>query len=112
MLEVSRSIGDGRFKRCGVSCVPDVMRCTLTDNDRYCMSQSCLFKHMFSYYFFPVVPALKTSETGTQKFHSDDVSFRDPQSQALSPLTPLSLSSQQNNKDLPKEFRMLLKMYR
>lgn len=35
VLEVSRSIGDGRFKRCGVSCVPDVMRCTLTDNDRY-----------------------------------------------------------------------------
>ena len=35
VLEVSRSIGDGRFKRCGVSCVPDVMRCSLTDNDRY-----------------------------------------------------------------------------
>lgn len=35
VLEVSRSIGDGRFKRCGVSCVPDVMRCTITDNDRY-----------------------------------------------------------------------------
>ncbi|KAJ7388205.1 hypothetical protein OS493_039233, partial [Desmophyllum pertusum] len=35
VLEVSRSIGDGRFKRCGVSCVPDVMRCTLTDNDRF-----------------------------------------------------------------------------
>lgn len=34
VLEVSRSIGDGRFKRCGVSCVPDVMRCTITDNDR------------------------------------------------------------------------------
>lgn len=34
VLEVSRSIGDGRFKRCGVTCVPDVMRCTLTDNDR------------------------------------------------------------------------------
>lgn len=35
VLEVSRSIGDGRFKRCGVSCVPDVMRCTITDNDRF-----------------------------------------------------------------------------
>ncbi|PFX19939.1 Integrin-linked kinase-associated serine/threonine phosphatase 2C [Stylophora pistillata] len=35
VLEVSRSIGDGRFKRCGVSCIPDVMRCTLTDNDRF-----------------------------------------------------------------------------
>lgn len=35
VLEVSRSIGDGRFKRCGVSCVPDVMRSTLTDNDRF-----------------------------------------------------------------------------
>ncbi|XP_074625597.1 integrin-linked kinase-associated serine/threonine phosphatase 2C-like [Acropora palmata] len=35
VLEVSRSIGDGRFKRCGVTCVPDVMRCTLTDNDRF-----------------------------------------------------------------------------
>ncbi|XP_068753501.1 integrin-linked kinase-associated serine/threonine phosphatase 2C-like [Montipora capricornis] len=35
VLEVSRSIGDGRFKRCGVTCVPDVMRCTLTENDRF-----------------------------------------------------------------------------
>ena len=39
VLEVSRSIGDGRFKRCGVSCVPDVMRCTITDNDRYYVAQ-------------------------------------------------------------------------
>ena len=47
VLEVSRSIGDGRFKRCGVSCVPDVMRCTLTDNDRYSISQSSLcFEHV------------------------------------------------------------------
>ncbi|EDO39603.1 predicted protein, partial [Nematostella vectensis] len=35
VLEVSRSIGDGRFKRCGVISTPDIMRCTLTDNDRF-----------------------------------------------------------------------------
>ena len=35
ILEVSRSIGDGRFKHCGVSCVPDIKKCQLTDNDRY-----------------------------------------------------------------------------
>ena len=41
VLEVSRSIGDGRFKGCGVTCVPDVMRCTLTDNDRYNVTVFC-----------------------------------------------------------------------
>ncbi|CAN7986060.1 unnamed protein product [Ixodes hexagonus] len=35
VLEVSRSIGDGQYKRCGVSCLPDVMRCQLTDADRF-----------------------------------------------------------------------------
>ncbi|XP_038075854.1 integrin-linked kinase-associated serine/threonine phosphatase 2C-like [Patiria miniata] len=35
ILEVSRSIGDGRFKHCGVSCVPDIKKCQLTDSDRY-----------------------------------------------------------------------------
>ena len=33
IVEVSRSIGDGRFKLCGVISVPDVLRCQLTDND-------------------------------------------------------------------------------
>ncbi|GFS03018.1 integrin-linked kinase-associated serine/threonine phosphatase 2C [Elysia marginata] len=37
VLEVSRSIGDGPYKRHGVTCVPDVKRCQLTDNDRYLM---------------------------------------------------------------------------
>ena len=32
-LEVSRSIGDGRFKHCGVVSTPDVFRCQLTEND-------------------------------------------------------------------------------
>ncbi|KAM7282465.1 integrin-linked kinase-associated serine/threonine phosphatase 2C [Ixodes scapularis] len=35
VLEVSRSIGDGQYKRCGVSCLPDVMRCQLTEADRF-----------------------------------------------------------------------------
>ncbi|XP_037289242.1 integrin-linked kinase-associated serine/threonine phosphatase 2C [Rhipicephalus microplus] len=35
VLEVSRSIGDGQYKRCGVSCLPDVMRCQLTPADRF-----------------------------------------------------------------------------
>ncbi|XP_006820150.1 integrin-linked kinase-associated serine/threonine phosphatase 2C-like [Saccoglossus kowalevskii] len=35
VLEVSRSIGDGRFKHCGVSCIPEIKRCQLTENDRY-----------------------------------------------------------------------------
>ena len=34
VLEVSRSIGDGSFKKHGVSCVPDVRRCQLTKDDR------------------------------------------------------------------------------
>lgn len=37
VLEVSRSLGDGPYKRHGVTCVPDVKRCQLTDNDKYLM---------------------------------------------------------------------------
>ncbi|XP_062607160.1 integrin-linked kinase-associated serine/threonine phosphatase 2C-like [Saccostrea cucullata] len=35
VLEVSRSIGDGQYKKLGVSCLPDVKKCQLTDQDRY-----------------------------------------------------------------------------
>ncbi|XP_060553642.1 LOW QUALITY PROTEIN: integrin-linked kinase-associated serine/threonine phosphatase 2C-like, partial [Ruditapes philippinarum] len=35
VLEVSRSIGDGQYKKLGVTCTPDVKKCTITDNDRY-----------------------------------------------------------------------------
>ncbi|XP_018430113.1 PREDICTED: integrin-linked kinase-associated serine/threonine phosphatase 2C, partial [Nanorana parkeri] len=35
ILEVSRSLGDGQFKRCGVINTPDVKRCPLTDSDRF-----------------------------------------------------------------------------
>ncbi|XP_031572190.1 integrin-linked kinase-associated serine/threonine phosphatase 2C-like [Actinia tenebrosa] len=35
ILEVSRSIGDRRFKHCGVISTPDIKRCTLTDNDKF-----------------------------------------------------------------------------
>lgn len=35
VLEVSRSIGDGQYKRCGVVNVPDVKRCHLTCDDRF-----------------------------------------------------------------------------
>ncbi|GFO44593.1 integrin-linked kinase-associated serine/threonine phosphatase 2c [Plakobranchus ocellatus] len=37
VLEVSRSIGDGPYKRHGVTCVPDIKRCQLSDSDRYLM---------------------------------------------------------------------------
>lgn len=33
ILEVSRSIGDGRFKGCGLISTPDVFRCQMNDND-------------------------------------------------------------------------------
>ncbi|XP_028394339.1 integrin-linked kinase-associated serine/threonine phosphatase 2C-like isoform X2 [Dendronephthya gigantea] len=35
ILEVSRSFGDGRFKGCGVIATPDVLRCSLTDKDKF-----------------------------------------------------------------------------
>nr|XP_009663424.1 PREDICTED: integrin-linked kinase-associated serine/threonine phosphatase 2C [Struthio camelus australis] len=35
VLEVSRSIGDGQYKRCGVISVPDIKRCQLAHNDRF-----------------------------------------------------------------------------
>ncbi|XP_041851142.1 integrin-linked kinase-associated serine/threonine phosphatase 2C isoform X2 [Melanotaenia boesemani] len=35
VLEVSRSIGDGQYKRCGVVSTPDLRRCQLTANDRF-----------------------------------------------------------------------------
>ncbi|XP_005101909.1 integrin-linked kinase-associated serine/threonine phosphatase 2C [Aplysia californica] len=36
-LEVARSIGDGPYKNHGVTCVPDIRRCQLTENDRFLM---------------------------------------------------------------------------
>ena len=33
IVEVSRSIGDGRFKHCGIIATPDVFRTKLTFND-------------------------------------------------------------------------------
>ncbi|XP_058600812.1 integrin-linked kinase-associated serine/threonine phosphatase 2C isoform X4 [Onychostoma macrolepis] len=35
VLEVSRSIGDGQYKRCGVISTPDVRRCQLSRHDRF-----------------------------------------------------------------------------
>ncbi|XP_068173654.1 integrin-linked kinase-associated serine/threonine phosphatase 2C isoform X7 [Antennarius striatus] len=35
VLEVSRSIGDGQYKRCGVISTPNLKRCQLTANDRF-----------------------------------------------------------------------------
>ncbi|XP_046850839.1 integrin-linked kinase-associated serine/threonine phosphatase 2C-like [Xenia sp. Carnegie-2017] len=35
ILEVSRSFGDGRFKGCGVIATPDVLRCSLTEKDKF-----------------------------------------------------------------------------
>lgn len=38
IVEVSRSIGDGRFKHCGVISTPDVFRTQLTENDLWVWS--------------------------------------------------------------------------
>ncbi|XP_044145752.1 integrin-linked kinase-associated serine/threonine phosphatase 2C [Bufo gargarizans] len=35
VLEVSRSLGDGQYKRCGVISTPEVKRCPLSDSDRF-----------------------------------------------------------------------------
>ncbi|XP_051522301.1 integrin-linked kinase-associated serine/threonine phosphatase 2C isoform X3 [Myxocyprinus asiaticus] len=35
VLEVSRSIGDGQYKRCGVISTPDLRRCQLRRNDKF-----------------------------------------------------------------------------
>ncbi|XP_065891028.1 integrin-linked kinase-associated serine/threonine phosphatase 2C-like isoform X2 [Dysidea avara] len=35
VLEVSRSIGDGRFKHCGIINTPDVVKCPLGENDQF-----------------------------------------------------------------------------
>ncbi|KAK1168696.1 integrin-linked kinase-associated serine/threonine phosphatase 2C isoform X2 [Acipenser oxyrinchus oxyrinchus] len=35
LLEVSRSLGDGQYKRCGVISTPHLRRCQLTPNDRF-----------------------------------------------------------------------------
>lgn len=34
VLEVSRSFGDYQFKKQGVTCIPDVRKCHLTENDK------------------------------------------------------------------------------
>ncbi|XP_066565828.1 integrin-linked kinase-associated serine/threonine phosphatase 2C isoform X2 [Amia ocellicauda] len=35
VLEVSRSLGDGQYKRCGVISTPDLRRCQLSPSDRF-----------------------------------------------------------------------------
>ncbi|XP_026883560.1 integrin-linked kinase-associated serine/threonine phosphatase 2C [Electrophorus electricus] len=37
VLEVSRSIGDGQYKRCGVISTPDLRRCQLSQKDKFVM---------------------------------------------------------------------------
>ena len=52
VLEVSRSIGDGQYKRCGVTSVPDIRRCQLTPNDRYVAvppAQGCVHTVLFPF---------------------------------------------------------------
>lgn len=57
IMEVSRSFGDGRFKHCGVVCTPDVIKCTLTPQDRWGTSDkprqiittSSLMQKLFDY---------------------------------------------------------------
>ncbi|CAL1292721.1 unnamed protein product [Larinioides sclopetarius] len=35
VIEVSRSIGDGQYKALGITCIPDIKRCQLTDDDAF-----------------------------------------------------------------------------
>ena len=57
ILEVSRSFGDGRFKGCGVIATPDVLRCSLTDKDKYFnISHVCL--HLLISHFYDFVFSL------------------------------------------------------
>uniref|UniRef100_W5K653 Integrin-linked kinase-associated serine/threonine phosphatase 2C n=1 Tax=Astyanax mexicanus TaxID=7994 RepID=W5K653_ASTMX len=44
VLEVSRSIGDGQYKRCGVISTPDLRRCQLTPKDFVILACDGLFK--------------------------------------------------------------------
>ena len=47
ILEVSRSFGDGPYKKHGITVVPDVKRCTFTKNDRYENSSGFYFDFNF-----------------------------------------------------------------
>ena len=44
VLEVSRSLGDGPYKNHGVTCIPDVKRCQLTENDRFSDCSECQYE--------------------------------------------------------------------
>ena len=35
IIEVSRSIGDGQYKSLGITSIPDIKRCQLTDDDMF-----------------------------------------------------------------------------
>lgn len=35
IIEVSRSIGDGQYKALGITSIPDIKRCQLTDDDMF-----------------------------------------------------------------------------
>ena len=75
VLEVSRSIGDGRFKGCGVTCVPDVMRCTLTENDRYRAERKCTNHSRFSHDSTAAMLAGKTDLSGVESWPYANVAF-------------------------------------
>ena len=47
VLEVSRSIGDGRFKHCGIINTPDIVKCPLGDNDWW----ACIVPHTPSVFY-------------------------------------------------------------
>ena len=51
VVEVSRSIGDGRFKHCGVISTPDIFKCQLTDNDLLVKSISNYTNKIISFLF-------------------------------------------------------------
>ncbi|XP_059805846.1 integrin-linked kinase-associated serine/threonine phosphatase 2C isoform X8 [Hypanus sabinus] len=78
MLEVSRSIGDGQYKHCGVTSVPDVRRCPLTFNDRFILL-ACdgLFKAFSPEEAILFVAAILEDETLTARTGktSQDVRF-------------------------------------
>ncbi|XP_072111810.1 integrin-linked kinase-associated serine/threonine phosphatase 2C isoform X5 [Mobula birostris] len=78
VLEVSRSIGDGQYKHCGVISVPDVRRCPLTFNDRFILL-ACdgLFKAFSPEEAILFVAAILEDETLTARTGktSQDVRF-------------------------------------
>ncbi|XP_064641995.1 integrin-linked kinase-associated serine/threonine phosphatase 2C-like [Lineus longissimus] len=73
VLEVSRSIGDGQFKKQGVTCLPDIKRCQLTEKDKYLVI-ACdgLWKTMTPDEVMKIVQEVKDTSQQTECRSSED----------------------------------------